>query len=117
MASLGMMGPFEFTREKVDQLAENKPGNFALGKFDSETSKMVVMFVGRADVDLNAVVKAFLTNPRYKAFKCSQAEDAKAAYEKECRNWHDFGGAVKLDNKSHPSKPDGVDWKCPKCGD
>jgi hypothetical protein len=117
MASLEMMGPFDFTREKVDLLAEKKPGNFALGRLDPATKKMVVMFVGRAEVDLNATLKGFLTIPKYKAFKYSPAQDAKATYEKECRNWHDFGGAVKLDNKSHPSRPDGVDWKCPRCGE
>jgi hypothetical protein len=115
MASLEMSGPFDFTREKVDLLVEKKPGNYALGRLDPATKKMIVHSVGRADEDLNAKLKTFITNPKFHAFKFSQAADSKAAYEKECRNWHDFGGAVKLDEKKHPSKPENVDWKCPKC--
>jgi hypothetical protein len=115
MASLEMSGPFEFNREKVDLLVGKTPGNFALGRFDPATKKMIVHLVGRADEDLNATLKTFLTTPKYHAFKFSQAQDAKGAYEKECRNWHDFGGKVKLDCKEHPSRPGDVDWKCPKC--
>ena len=40
----------------------------------------------------------------------------KAAFEKECRNFHDFGGVEKLDNDIHPDRPDGAAWKCPVCG-
>jgi hypothetical protein len=39
----------------------------------------------------------------------------KAAFEKECKNYHDFGGSEKLDNKQHPERPDGTNWECPVC--
>lgn len=116
MASLEMKGPFDFTREKIDLLVEKKPGNYALGKIDPQTGKMIVNTVGRADENLNAVLIGLLGKPQYKAFKFSHAPDAKSAYEKECRNWHDFGGATRLDCKTHPVQPEGCDWKCPRCG-
>jgi hypothetical protein len=117
MPNLEMRGPFDFTREKIDLLVEKKPGNFALGRLDPATKKMVVNTVGRADTDLNAKLKELLSKPQYKAFKFSQAADSKAAYDKECNNWHDFGGKTRLDCKTHPVKPEGSDWKCPKCGE
>jgi hypothetical protein len=117
MASLEMSGPHDFTREKVDLLVEKKPGNYALGKLDPATKKMVVYCVGRADEDLNATLKDLLKNPKYHAFKYSAAPDSQSAYEKECRNWHDFGGKVKLDCKMHPKRPEGTELKCPKCGE
>jgi hypothetical protein len=117
MANLEMKGPFEFTREKIDTLVEKKPGNFALGKLDPATKKMVVNFVGRADEDLNAKLKELLARPMYKAFKFSEAADSKSAWEKECNNWHDFGGKTRLDCKFHPKPPKDSDWKCPKCGE
>lgn len=40
---------------------------------------------------------------------------AKAAFEKECHNYHDFGGKEKLDNTIHPDRPAGSGWKCPCC--
>ena len=117
MASLEMSGPFDFTREKIDLLVEpGKPGNYALGRYDEATRKIIVKFVGRADEDLNSALKGQLRLIQYKAFKYSFADDSKAAYEKECRNWHDFGGKVKLDCKFHPKAPEGSDWKCPRCG-
>jgi len=43
----------------------------------------------------------------------SYAESVKDAFEKECRDYHEFGGSDKLDNEEHPKCPDGMDWKCP----
>ncbi len=54
-------------------------------------------------------------NNKYKHFKFSYATSPKAAFEKECKNYHDFGGSEKLDNKQHPERPDGTNWECPVC--
>ena len=43
-------------------------------------------------------------------------DDAKEAFEKECRNYHDFGGDDGiLDNKVHPDRPERTDYDCPIC--
>lgn len=49
-------------------------------------------------------------------FKYSIAYTKKSAFEKECRNYHDFGESDTLDNIDHPDKPDFTDYKCPVCG-
>jgi hypothetical protein len=38
----------------------------------------------------------------YTRFAYSYAHSAEAAFEKECRNYHDFGGRAGLDNATHP---------------
>jgi hypothetical protein len=38
----------------------------------------------------------------YTCFAFSYARSAEAAFEKECRNYHDFGGSDGLDNEAHP---------------
>jgi hypothetical protein len=38
----------------------------------------------------------------YTRFAYSYAASAEAAYEKECRNYDDFGGCGELDNEAHP---------------
>ena len=38
----------------------------------------------------------------YTRFAFSYARSAEAAFEKECRNYHDFGGSDGLDNEGHP---------------
>jgi len=39
----------------------------------------------------------------YTRFAYSYARSAEAAFEKECRNYDDFGGSSGLDNAAHPS--------------
>jgi hypothetical protein len=38
----------------------------------------------------------------YTRFAYSYASSAEAAFEKECRNYDDFGGSAGLDNEAHP---------------
>ena len=48
----------------------------------------------------------------------SNASNVKEAYDKECRNYHDFGGDEGLlNNVKHPDKPAEQDYKCPICGE
>jgi hypothetical protein len=51
---------------------------------------------------------------RYTHFRFSYAVSAKAAFEKECCNYHDFGGSYGLDNERHPTPPGDESWKCPE---
>lgn len=112
MATLGMEGPYKFTSSEIDRvITRTSPGNYALGHSNDTFS---VSYVGRSDNDVNQELKAKLST-KYKDFKYSYATSPKAAFEKECHNYHDFGGSAKLDNKIHPSRPAGTGWKCPVC--
>ncbi len=114
MAKLNMNGPYDFTSAKIDEIVtEKSAGNYALGYMDDK-GVFVVKYIGRSDSDVNAELKSRL-NPKYKKFKFSYASSAKTAFEKECQNYHDFGGSAKLDNAIHPARPAGKDWKCPVC--
>jgi hypothetical protein len=41
----------------------------------------------------------------YTRFAFSYADNASAAYERECRNYDDFGGSDQLDNEGPPAEP------------
>jgi len=111
MASLNMKGPFTLTNEEVDnQITRTCCGNYALGSVKDGT--FYVNYVGRADENLNQRVKQHCKES-YKYFKFSYATSPKDAYLEECRNYHDFGESVKLDNKIHPDQPKNCNWKCP----
>jgi len=113
MASLEMLGAYDFTSSEIDRVVtKTSPGNYALGREDEK--HFYVNYVGRSDEDINQELKARLTL-NYSKFKYSYATSAKAAFEKECRNYHDFGGSEKLDNKIHPDRPNETNWKCPVC--
>lgn len=114
MASLNMQGPYDFTKEEIDKRVtkKNQEGNYALGNVDDK-SIFTVEYVGRSDTDLNAELKNRTSWTIYKKFKYSYAISAKAAFEKECNNYHDFGGKKSLANEIHPARPDGTSYTCP----
>ena len=118
MASLNMIGPFELTTEKVNEVVkETKPGNYGLGFQDEKDWKFGVQLIGRADADLKAELLTQVGKAQYSRFMYSYADTAKTAFEKECWNYHNFGGKKYLANQSHPQKPAGAaDCKCPVPG-
>lgn len=110
MALTGLKGPFRLTHEKIDEVVtQTSPGAYALGRYDGA---FYISYVGRSDDDINKRLHDWAGE--YSYFKFDYFPSAKAAYEKECRLWHDFRPP---DNKSHPSKPEGSGWKCPVCGE
>ncbi len=115
MPSLNMNGPHDFTSLKIGEVVTRKSaGNYALG-YISRDGSFVVQYVGRSDVDVKQELRVRLSISAYQAFKFSYASSPKAAFEKECRNYHDFGGKQKLDNDNHPDRPTNCNWKCPVC--
>lgn len=48
----------------------------------------------------------------YTRFAYSYAPSAMAAFEKECRNYHDFGGSDGLDNELPPERTAGDSGEC-----
>ena len=114
MANLNMNGPYFFNKDKVDEVVtRTSAGNYALGYVNDENA-FIVQYVGRADIDVNTRLKQHIGEP-YKRFKFSYASSPKVAFEKECRNYHDFGESKKLNNKIHPDRPQHSSWKCPCC--
>lgn len=113
---LEMDGPHALTTNEIDRVVtRTSAGNYALGHYKGNGSKtFIVMYVGRADSDLAGRLKDHV-GEKYPLFKFSYATSPKAAFEKECKNYHDFGGSQKLDNKIHPDRPVGAHWKCPYC--
>ena len=114
MANLNMNGPYFFNKDKVDEVVtQTSAGNYALGYVNDENT-FIVQYVGRADIDVNTRLKQHVGEP-YKHFKFSYASSPKVAFEKECRNYHDFGESKKLKNEIHPGRPKNSSWKCPCC--
>lgn len=110
---LEMNGSYPYTSEKIDeQIIQKSAGNYALGYTTDST--FIVKYVGRSDIDVATELKTYLSNG-YKRFKYSYASSPKEAFEKECKNYHDFGGKEILDNKIHPARPDNANWKCLIC--
>ena len=121
MATLNMDGPYTLNTPTINAQVskKNSPGNYALGhskksKDSPDKSIFIVEYVGRSDTDLNGRLHQHVGS-KYKEFKFSYASSPKEAFEKECKNYHDFGESEKLNNDIHPDRPDNSDWKCPYC--
>jgi len=113
MPSLGMKGSYALTVDAIDrEVTTTSPGNYGLG-YTSSDGTFIVKYVGRSDSDVNGRLKNWVGS--YERFKFSYASSAKAAFEKECHNYHDFGENEELDNKDHPRRPSGSGWRCPAC--
>ena len=115
MAPLGMHGPYHLTADKINQVVTKKSaGNYALGYMDPE---FTVLYVGRSYNDIKTRLKLWVGKEiRYKHFEFSYAASCRKVFNKQCKNYHDFGGSKNLDNKHHPERPAGTDWKCSICG-
>ena len=113
MAQLNMNGPFDLNQDTIDRIIPNGiPGNYAYGYMENNT--FIVQYVGRSDTNLRERIGHGIG--KYSLFKASIASSAQEAYNKECINWHDFGGEDGLlDNKIHPAKPERGLGVCPVC--
>ncbi len=57
---------------------------------------------GQLPVDSPALARVESAESSYTRFAYSYAPSAEAAFEKECRNYDDFGGSERLDNEAPP---------------
>ena len=111
MPSLNMKGPFDFEEMTIDlHVTRTSAGNYALGHVNAKG--FVPKYVGRADEDVYKRIKDHLGED-YTKFMFSYAPDVKAAFEKECENYHAF--SAQLNNEIHPDRPAGKKYECPFC--
>lgn len=116
MPILNMDGPYTFNREIINaKVKKISAGNYALGH-TNDKGVFIVCYVGRSDNDLNHRLCCQLNEHPHPMFKFSYATSSKEAYEKECQNFHDFGGVQRLENEIHPDNPNRMYCRCPKCG-
>ncbi len=109
MVSLDMKGSFDFDEVTVKKVTP-KIGNYALGHI-ADSGNFLPKYVGRSDSDLQAELSARLTSHgHHKKFKCSYTDSKTDAFNKECKNYHEF---TPSENKIHPDSPDGMNLDCP----
>ena len=112
MPSSGLRGPYSLNNETIDAVVTLKSaGAYALGK-RGEDNVFYISYVGRSDDDINTRLKDWVG--KYAQFKFEYYSSPKAAFEKECNLYHDFG-EDSLDNKVHPDRPENTNWQCPRC--
>lgn len=114
MANSGLKGPYDLTEEGIsNNITVTSPGAYALGKVKDD-GVFYISYVGRSDTDVNNRLHSWVG--KYSQFKFDYFDSPKAAFEKECNLYHDFGGpGGGLDNEKHPQRPEGSNWQCPRC--
>ncbi len=113
MATLDMKGPYDLDEKTINsEVTKESAGNYSLG-YINDNGKFAVCYVGRSDSDVKDRLLYWAENSSQTSFKFSYAANAKSAYEKECKNYHDFDPK---ENDIHPDKPENTNLKCPQCG-
>ena len=103
--------PFPLTATGIaDTIEHIMPGAYALGDVDKD-DRFRVSYVGRSDDSVGD--RLFDHIDDYPYFKFGYYRTSKEAFEKECRLYHDFNPP---DNKRHPARPAGTNYKCPAKG-
>lgn len=76
-----------------------------------------VIYVGRTDTMplKERLLQHAAKHPFGMYFNFNSTKSPIEAYERECQDFHKFGGSDELANMIHPNKPDGVCVKCPIC--
>jgi len=106
-----LSGPHPLDPETIATVVSRKAaGAFALGRSEGQT--FYIRFVGRSDEDLAAALSEHVGD--YPRFKFAYFGSSRAAFEKECHLYHDFG-ETKLDNRFHPLRPSSGSRHCPRC--
>lgn len=115
MQATAIEGPYSLTQQKVAEVVtRTSAGNYALGCV--RDNRFCVLYVGRSDHDVAKELQSWADqHSRYKAFVFSYAPDSRAAFDKECEDFHDYGCTEGLDNPEHPIRPAKHDWLCPRC--
>lgn len=116
MPNTGLEGPYHLSLERIDEVVtETSPGVYVLER-EKDPNSFIMNYVGRSDDDVNDRLKDWVDESGYKRFKFAYFGSPKAAFEKECKIYHDFSGPNgKLDNEKHPQRPEGTNWQCPRC--
>lgn len=92
-------------------------GNYQFGVM--RDGGFIPKYIGRSVSGLKIEIRQQWTNKvvngnkRYTHFRYKKVMSIKAAFEQECRDFHDYKG---LDNIYHPAKPAGTDYACPVNG-
>ena len=112
MMFLRMKGPYKLNTAIIDaKVTRKSPGNYILGRRNLE-GKFRAGYVGRSDSDVRVPLKSRVGASENLFFKFSYATSPEAAFGKECRLYHDL---YALSNYSHPTRPAGTNWQCPRC--
>ena len=106
MRLLDMSGSYPLDAGSIDDvLMQTSPGNYALGYMDGGVFE--VFYVDRSDSDLRRRLHEWVGMPSSSERYASSAKESwdvqqrgpLPAFDKECRNYDDFGG---LDNEARP---------------
>jgi CheY-like chemotaxis protein len=105
-----LRGPFVLSDTIIDcEVLAARPGAFVLTETGAGI-KLRVAYVGRSDSNVNNQLHAHVGSYAY--FSYVYASTAQEAFEAQCALYHDF---ELNDNPTHPLRPKGENWTCPRC--
>lgn len=104
-----MSGPHDLDTDTISRLVtKTSAGAYILSK-----DGQIAHYVGRSDDDVAERLEWWANNTqKYSHFWFEYTDSPKAAFDLECRWWHEYNPE---DNQKHPDRPDSSNWQCPVC--
>ena len=113
-----MDGPFQLADSVIDTVIR-EPGSavFLLRRIEETLEHAYYRpLVGRTEGDDLAQTLKGWVDSDYRVFWFEYAASDDAAFEEECRMWHELDGPDgKLDNEAHPNASGSLTARCPVC--
>jgi hypothetical protein len=110
MPRTGLAGPHALTDDTINEVVTKvSAGVYAAGRVNKE-NLFLISYIGRSDSDLSVGLHDYVG--KYSKFKFGYFDTPRAAFEKQCHLYHDFGPP---DNRVHPARPMRTKWSCPRC--
>ena len=112
--SIHFIGPFELSMKEIDLFIPGGiTGNYLLGYKNIQDDSFNILYIGHA-IDLNTAIRKQIR--KFSHFKYTVTESLYKAYLNDCILYHIYKEESFIINDSHPTPPDGTDWRCSLCG-
>jgi hypothetical protein len=109
MTRVALLGPHRLGFDEIEtSVPRVRPGVYLLGHLDHKNA-FYLKAIGRFDVDLQTGLRGLIGSGGH--FKFQVAPTSRAAFEYECKLFHD----LRPNSSIHPVRSENKDWTCPYC--
>jgi hypothetical protein len=114
----GMLGPFEFDPDMIDEVDDSEYGVYLLThEADDDDGLVVVVYVGRGEIKQRLTDHLDEGDKDALHFFYKPLDDDDDGFAEECRLFHLYGKRRHLFNKLHPAVPAGSPRNYTRCSE
>ena len=112
----GMLGPYQFDQEAIDEIDADEYGVYLLTHEAEENAAIIVVYVARGIIQ-DRLADHLDTGKKAIHFFYKPLDDEEDGFREEYRLFHRYGKRRHLYNKIHPPVPAGASRNRPRCSE